>query len=70
MITASVPSPSDSISILTLSVVISSIGSPIFTSSPSCFSQDTIVPSSMATPAFGIITSTDIGSPPIYFLIF
>ena len=57
------PELSASTSILTLSVNISTIGSPSFISSPSLFSHFTIVPSSIDIPAFGIIISTDMFPP-------
>ena len=55
------PASSASISTLLLSVSISAMTSPAFTVSPSCFCQESSVPSSIASPILGIITSA-IGS--------
>src|SRR3712207_5988452 len=54
---ASVPEFSASSSSVTLSVSISAIGSPSETSSPSFLSHLTRVPSSIASPILGMITS-------------
>src|SRR5215218_7058438 len=54
---ASVPAFSASSSIVTLSVSISAIASPSETSSPSLLSHLTRVPSSIASPILGMITS-------------
>src|ERR671911_1240625 len=54
---ASVPASSASSSIVTLSVSISAIGSPSETSSPSLLSHLRRVPSSIASPILGIMTS-------------
>src|SRR5215218_8475525 len=54
---ASVPASSASSSIVTLSVSISAIASPSETSSPSLLSHLTRVPSSIASPILGMITS-------------
>src|ERR687890_533432 len=54
---ASVPSSSASSSIVTLSVSISAMGSPSETSSPSFLSHLRRVPSSIASPILGIMTS-------------
>src|SRR5215207_3372466 len=54
---ASVPAFSASSSSVTLSVSISAIASPSETSSPSLFSHLTRVPSSIASPILGMITS-------------
>src|SRR5918994_4440786 len=54
---ASVPSSSASSSIVTLSVSISAMGSPSETSSPSLLSHLRRVPSSIASPILGIMTS-------------
>ena len=51
------PASSASISTLLLSVSISAITSPSFTVSPSCFFHSSRVPSSIASPILGIITS-------------
>src|SRR5215207_2433085 len=54
---ASVPASSASSSSVTLSVSISAMGSPSETSSPSLLSHLTRVPSSIASPILGMITS-------------
>src|SRR5690606_17733190 len=51
------PSSGASISMLTLSVVHSAIGSPFSTGSPSCLSQATMVDSSWVKPNFGMMIS-------------
>src|SRR5690606_5893317 len=51
------PSSGASISMLTLSVVHSAIGSPFSTRSPSCLSQATMVDSSSVKPNFGTMIS-------------
>src|SRR5918998_5191299 len=57
MICARVPSSSASSSIVTLSVSISAMGSPSETSSPSLLSHLRSVPSSIASPILGMMTS-------------
>ena len=54
---ARIPVAGASISMLVLSVVISTMGSPWVTASPACLSQRTMLPSSMVKPSFGMITS-------------
>ena len=54
---ASTPVAGASISMLVLSVVISTMGSPWVTASPARLSQRTMLPSSMVKPSFGMMTS-------------
>src|SRR5215210_6227505 len=64
MISWSVPESSASSSIEALSVSISAIGSPSSTSSPSLLSHLRRVPSSIASPILGMITSGTTTPPP------
>ena len=63
----STPSCSLVTSLVSLSVVISRITSPVFTSSPSCLIHWETVPSSMVRPSWGISTSKAMINPPHLF---